>query len=417
MLRRLSYPFVLCCLAAIPLYLTSRSNEAADPPAAPAKQTQAAPPAPDVFALPEGNDEKALHLFLTRITQTPPEADTPEGELAHYQKMDKAVAEVLKRDVGDEFFSNVAQLRLQLLAILKETGDKNADAAKEAFIKQLSESPRPVAKGLVKRIQMQSKLLKFSTDTPEEQQKMIDQIAEALKSTPKDNDSDLQLTLEVAMSIGTVLDRTSSPLTVTAYKKFSEALTARDEPRLAGLLQELNGIVTRLELPGKEIEFTGTDVTGKPFDLKSYRGKVVLVDFWATWCGPCVQEMPHLQQIYKAYHGKGFEVVGISGDNEKEDLTKFIAENNVPWVNIFEEASENKEQESVALTTKYGISAFPTMLLVNREGKVVTVQQGGFHGTANNTTMEAELEKLLGPLPGATEPPAEQQVIPAPKGK
>jgi thiol-disulfide isomerase/thioredoxin len=82
--------------------------------------------------------------------------------------------------------------------------------------------------------------------------------------------------------------------------------------------------------PGQEIEIAGPTVQGPPFDLRQLRGKVVLVDFWATWCGPCVAELPHVREVYDRYHDKGFEVVGVSLDTSRDKLAEYIKEKQVP---------------------------------------------------------------------------------------
>ena len=120
---------------------------------------------------------------------------------------------------------------------------------------------------------------------------------------------------------------------------------------------------------GKPIEIAGKTLDGKDFDLKDYKGKVVLVDFWATWCGPCVREMPNVKANYEKYHKRGFEVVGISLDRDREKLDAFIAENEVPWANLFENAR--------ALAKQHGIRAIPAPILVGKDGTVISKSARG----------------------------------------
>ena len=119
----------------------------------------------------------------------------------------------------------------------------------------------------------------------------------------------------------------------------------------------------RYGLLGKPMEVKGKTLDGKDFNLESLKGKVVLVDFWATWCGPCIAEMPHVRELYEGYHGKGFEVVGISLDEKKEVLQAFLAEEKLPWVQLYSE-TEGNTGGRIPIAEYYGISSIPTAILI-----------------------------------------------------
>ena len=130
--------------------------------------------------------------------------------------------------------------------------------------------------------------------------------------------------------------------------------------------------------------FTDADVAGKPLSLDAYRGKVVLVDFWATWCGPCVAELPNVLETYRTYHARGFEIIGISLDKDLNVLTTFIKDHNMSWQQYFDGRGwENK------LVAKYGIRSIPTTFLLDGKGRIVAKD---LHGNA----LATELAKLLG---------------------
>jgi thiol-disulfide isomerase/thioredoxin len=114
---------------------------------------------------------------------------------------------------------------------------------------------------------------------------------------------------------------------------------------------------------GKPVAMAFTATDGSHVDLSAMRGKVVLVDFWATWCGPCVAELPHVKAAYEKLHGKGFEIVGISFDEDKEELQKFVKSKGVPWSQYFDgKGWQNKYGE------QYGIHSIPSMWLVDKKG-------------------------------------------------
>ena len=101
--------------------------------------------------------------------------------------------------------------------------------------------------------------------------------------------------------------------------------------------------------------------------------KPVLVDFWATWCGPCVREIPRLKKLYAEYHDKGFDIVGISGDNEAEPLEKFMEAKEIPWQCLY----DRKAGRQQPMVEYYGIFAFPTCILIGRDGKVISMEARG----------------------------------------
>ena len=106
-----------------------------------------------------------------------------------------------------------------------------------------------------------------------------------------------------------------------------------DHPQSAQVSQFLDQVGGDLYLPGvgDEMKIAFTDLNGKEIDLEKMKDKVILVDFWATWCGPCIAEMPNVTAAYETYKDKGFEVVGISLDEDKAAVVKFIADNKMPW--------------------------------------------------------------------------------------
>ncbi len=113
----------------------------------------------------------------------------------------------------------------------------------------------------------------------------------------------------------------------------------------------------RLRLVGKPIDIRGFAVFGdKPFDIADFRGKTVLVDFWATWCVLCRKELPHIRAMYAAYHGKGFEIVGISVDENRTALERFVKKQELPWPILADYQPERRNVSTLLRQQRVGIT-------------------------------------------------------------
>jgi thiol-disulfide isomerase/thioredoxin len=114
-------------------------------------------------------------------------------------------------------------------------------------------------------------------------------------------------------------------------------------------------------------DFTETDLNGKPLSIASRKGKVVLLDFWATWCGPCKAELPNVIATYKKHHNDGFEIIGVSLDNERDALDSFLKQQDgMTWPQYFDgQGWSNK------LAVKYGVESIPFAVLIGPDGKII----------------------------------------------
>lgn len=123
----------------------------------------------------------------------------------------------------------------------------------------------------------------------------------------------------------------------------------------------------KAQIIGKPLDLQFTAVDGTSLDLRTLRGKVVLVDFWASWCPDCLREMPVVRQTYQKYKDKGFTVIGISLDQDEQALSNFVAKKLIPWPQYFDGKGWGND-----LATKYGVRAIPEMWLINQQGAVVS---------------------------------------------
>ena len=172
-----------------------------------------------------------------------------------------------------------------------------------------------------------------------------------------------------------------------AYKEFGGIFSASTDDELHRYGDRIaEGVPKRpVDLTGKPIPITGPLYDGGQFDIASLTGQVVLVDFWATWCGPCRAILPELEALHEKYQARGFEIIGISLDEDREALKEFFEETPLPWPNIVDAESLADGQ----MAKKYGIVGIPTTFLLDKEGKLVATN---LHGER----LAAKIEELLG---------------------
>jgi thiol-disulfide isomerase/thioredoxin len=132
---------------------------------------------------------------------------------------------------------------------------------------------------------------------------------------------------------------------------------------------------------GGELEIAGPTLSGETFSIQQWRGKVVLVDFWATWCPPCRAEMPNLKGVYARHHADGLEIVGVSLDSDREKLEAYVQASEIPWPQVFFDDAGTPGWIN-PLARKYRIQAIPATFLLDREGKVVAYDLHGSDLTA-----------------------------------
>lgn len=139
------------------------------------------------------------------------------------------------------------------------------------------------------------------------------------------------------------------------------------------------------ELSGKAPDITLKSTTGKNVRLADLKGKVVMVNFWASWCGPCRQEMPLLEKIYSDYKDAGFELLGVNIDAEIEDRDNFLASTKISFPVLDDSANTASEA--------FNVEAMPSSFFIDKDGNLTYLHKGYKPGEENDYI--AQIKKLL----------------------
>ena len=145
------------------------------------------------------------------------------------------------------------------------------------------------------------------------------------------------------------------------------------------------GLYAPNEIGNVAPDFSARSIKGKKITLASFKGKVLLLDFWASWCGPCRKMIPHLKDVYQKYHPNGFEIISVSVDSDTSIWKKTVKEELMPWINIISGYTSQNN-----LDMKYNVLQYPTTILINSNGEII-----GRYINFPDDGSESDLDKKL----------------------
>jgi len=151
-----------------------------------------------------------------------------------------------------------------------------------------------------------------------------------------------------------------------AEKQFNKFTAALKESPLGKQEAETIATAKKKEVGALAMDFSQNDVNNKVVKLSDFKGKYVLIDFWASWCAPCRAENPNVVKAYNQLKGKNFEIIGVSLDEKKDPWVKAIEHDGLPWVNVSDLKGWKNE-----VAIKYGVTAVPQNILLDPNGKVI----------------------------------------------
>ncbi len=249
----------------------------------------------------------------------------------------------------------IRDVKYHELALMELLGDQSATKAIAAGQK----SHNPKVAFAAKLADLEVQWHQSGTNSAGES-KILDQVQQLVKQEPANDDL-------TAVLLGFLQ---SGPVAPTIQARIKKIVTTELKGPYALALQQQENSQKSMEkkldsLKDKPMVIDGTQVDGKPFNSANWKGKVVLVDFWATWCGPCRASLPHVESLYKKYHSKGLDIVSVSNDNSVKALKAFLkAHPQMSWPQLF----DAKHPGWSPMATSFGISGIPTQFVIDRGG-------------------------------------------------
>jgi len=222
--------------------------------------------------------------------------------------------------------------------------------------------------------------------------KVVQQLKEMLKDREKLSMEDVQMATIAAANLELSPNKKDAR---DIYVLVDELLADDKREEMQAMRINLQSSIRRIDLLGSKFELESKDIQDKVIKTDDYAGKFVIVDFFASWCQPCLSEVPRLKKHLSKYKSKGLEVLAISLDDTRESLDKYLASAELPWPVIHDNAENSLER----LQLKFGVASLPTVLLLNKEGTVVSLEARG-----------AELDRLMEMIfeaPTLADPPPE----------
>ena len=309
---------------------------------------------------------------------------TTQDEIAKLAGEVVEITEQIRKrdDVSDDQMIQAIELESNTLQFLANF-DEDAKAKLDALNKELESSSNAAVKSYMRMVKLEAKVGTAFNASPEELESLVGDVMDQIEEIGVN-----RTTYSIASQLAQMLAyKDQSKLAAELYEDLAVRLEDSEDEQMRSMAARARGSARRLALMDNSMEVSGKTADGEAVNLDDYMGKVVLVDFWASWCGPCIGEIPNMKKALENYPDK-FVILGINMDDSIDAYQTALKKHEISWTNIVGD-EENGSGWSHPIAVRYGISGIPTAILVDQKGKVVSLN-------ARGNKLDEKLEELLG---------------------